>query len=234
MAEAGRPALAALPAPGRNANGLPARAGRSVSARTSVLEIEQHHRVGAHARAVVAQHRDHGGDVAGADRLAEGEVGRQDRRALLEPRLVLREQLAEHALALLQLRSMVWRAICELARITRTGAQTLHEHQQHHEEEHEPRLRSVLGQVTLVRLVARSVPRRSSGGLYLRLRGTTCRGSRAHRRATRPRAHGALARRRLAAGARRAPRSAPREPSLRRAPRARRCCAKCGVETTRM
>ena len=52
---------------------------------------------------MVAEDREDGAGIVGGDRLAESEIGRQDRRALLEPRLVLRQQLAEDALALLQL-----------------------------------------------------------------------------------------------------------------------------------
>jgi hypothetical protein len=88
---------------------------------------------------VVAQHRDDGAGIVGGDRLAEGIVGRQDRRPLLEARLVLRQQLAEDALALGEL------LLDRLARDLRVGAHhqegadALHQHQQQHEEHHDAR-----------------------------------------------------------------------------------------------
>ena len=104
-----------------------------------VLERSERHHARADARAVVVQHRQDRRAVVGGDRLAEGEIRREDLRPLLEACLVLREELAEHALALLEL------LVDRLARDLRgrlddeEGAQSLHKDEESHEERDDAR-----------------------------------------------------------------------------------------------
>jgi hypothetical protein len=145
------------------------------------IERHQRHHVGAEARAVVAEHRDDGAGVVGGDRLAEAVVGGQDRRALLEPRLVLREQLAEDALALAEL------LLDGLARDLRVGAHhqqrahALHQHQQRHEEHDDARAEPREAGKLSRRRGGHQYRRRSRGGLYFALRGCSTKSTTARR-----------------------------------------------------
>src|SRR6185503_19600825 len=65
-----------------------------------VLERDQRHHAGADAGPVIAEDREDGRGIVARDRLAEGEVGREDRGALLEACLVLGEEALEYPLAL--------------------------------------------------------------------------------------------------------------------------------------
>ena len=68
--------------------------------------------------------------------------------------------------------SIVWRAICEFAWITRNAPSALHEHQQRHEEQHDARAEAAqLDKGGALLAAGHQYFSRSRGGLYLALRG---------------------------------------------------------------
>ena len=109
--------------------------GRSVSDDHRAVEIDEHHGVGADARAVIGEHRGDGAGVVRGDGFAEREVGGQHARGKLELLGVLLEQAREHALTDVEFFFDLGVRIARIGGVDEPERRDLHQRQQCDEED---------------------------------------------------------------------------------------------------
>ena len=98
------------------------------------LEIDEHHGVGADARAMVGEHRGDGAGVVRGDGLAEREVRRQHARRQLELLGVLLEQAREHALTDVEFFVDLGLRVARIGGVHEPERGHLHQREQRHEQ----------------------------------------------------------------------------------------------------